>query len=640
MKNGLRQLGTLALFISPFLLNAQRNCGAMEVLQQEIANDPQRLERLNAVEEHTHAFAAHFDPYGQRAVITIPTVVHVLWNTSAQNISDALVNAQIAQLNADFARLNSDAGNTPSIFTGVAANTEIQFCLAQRDPNGNPTTGILRRQTSVTSFSSNNAMKFTAQGGSDAWPAGSYLNIWVCNLGGGLLGYAQFPGGSASTDGVVVLTGSVGSLAVPGSAAPFDHGRTATHEVGHWLNLRHIWGDATCGSDLVSDTPTHNTSNGGCPAYPHYSTCSGTPIEMTMNYMDYTDDNCMNMFSAGQSTRMNAVLAAGGARASLTTSLGCTPPNPGTCGIPSGLAASGITTTGATLSWGAVSGALSYDLQYKTATATTWTNVNTASTSSALTGLAAGTSYNAQVRANCSGGSSAFSSVITFTTASNTSCTDTYETNETRNTSKVIPVNTTISARIGSSTDKDWFRFNNSTSTPRMRLELTNLPADYDLQLYRGSTLVATSQQGGTLNETIINNTSTVTTYYAYVYGYNGAFNSTACYNLRVSLSASNFREGQVAGEAVLEPAAGGIQNLFPNPTQGKLNIEYLSAGEDLLEMTVLDMSGRMVLTQRQTVPGGPSTFGLDVDGLGNGLYLLNVRQGDQLHQQRFMVNH
>lgn len=638
MTRGLRIPGALALCI-PTLLVAQRNCGAMEVLQQEIANDPQRLERLNAIEEHTHAFAAHFDTHGQRAVITIPTVVHVVWRTATEDVSDALINAQMAQLNADFAKLNSDANTIPSLFAGLAANTEIQFCLAQRDPNGNPTSGIVRRQTTVTSFSTNNAVKFSAQGGSDAWPAGSYLNLWVCNLSNGVLGYAQFPGGSASTDGVVVLFSSVGSLAVPGSGPPFDHGRTATHEVGHWLNLRHIWGDATCGSDLVSDTPTHNAPNEGCPVYPHPSTCSGNPVEMTMNYMDYTDDNCMTMFSAGQSTRMNAVLAPGGARNSITTSLGCTPPTPGTCGTPSGLAASGITTTGATLTWGAVSGATSYDLQYKTTTATTWINVNTTTTSRALTGLLAGTAYNAQVRANCSGGSSNFSSSITFTTASNTACTDTYESNETRTAGKVIPVNSTITARIGSSTDKDWFRFNNTTSTPRMRVELTNVPADYDLQLYRGSTLVATSQQSGTANETIINNTSTVTTYYVQVYGYNGAFNSTTCYNLRVSLSASNFREGQVDGEAVLEAVTGGIMNLFPNPSQGKVNIDYLSAGEDLLELTILDMSGRVVHTQRQTVPDGPSTFGVDVDGLGNGLYLLTVQQGGQLHQQRFQVS-
>jgi hypothetical protein len=128
------------------------------------------------------------------------------------------------------------------------------------------------------------------------------------------LGYAQFPGGSSATDGIVLDDNATGNTGT--AAAPFNKGRTATHEVGHWLNLRHIWGDATCGNDQVGDTPTHNTANYGCPAAGHKSTCSGTPIEMTMNYMDYTDDACMYMFSAGQASRMLAVFAAGGPRAS------------------------------------------------------------------------------------------------------------------------------------------------------------------------------------------------------------------------------------------------------------------------------------------------------------------------------------
>ena len=140
------------------------------------------------------------------------------------------------------------------------------------------------------------------------------LNLWICTIGGGILGYAQFPGGASSTDGVVCdskYTGTTGT-----AAAPFNLGRTATHEVGHWMNLRHIWGDATCGSDLVSDTPTHNDANSGVPAVGHRSTCSGAPLEMYMNYMDYTDDRGMYMFSKGQASRMNAIFLSGGSRAS------------------------------------------------------------------------------------------------------------------------------------------------------------------------------------------------------------------------------------------------------------------------------------------------------------------------------------
>ncbi|MEO8533317.1 MAG: M43 family zinc metalloprotease, partial [Flavobacterium sp.] len=169
------------------------------------------------------------------------------------------------------------------------------------------------KSATKTSWGTNDAMKKTAQGGLAPTSPTTKLNLWSCAIGGGILGYAQFPGGASSTDGVVIDSKYFG---LSGSAnAPFNLGRTGTHEVGHWMNLRHIWGDATCGSDLVSDTPTHNEENYGVPAYPHYSTCSGTPVEMTMNYMDYTDDNAMYMFSTGQKNRMAAIFVTGGPRA-------------------------------------------------------------------------------------------------------------------------------------------------------------------------------------------------------------------------------------------------------------------------------------------------------------------------------------
>jgi hypothetical protein len=171
----------------------------------------------------------------------------------------------------------------------------------------------IKKHSNKKSFSTNDAVKKAISGGSDPVSPLTKLNIWVCTLGNSILGYAQFPGGAAATDGVVCLNRAFGNTGT--AAAPFNKGRTLTHEVGHWFNLRHIWGDATCGSDLVSDTPTHNTANYGCPAAGHKSTCTGTPVEMTMNYMDYTDDACMYLFSAGQKTRLQATLATGGSRA-------------------------------------------------------------------------------------------------------------------------------------------------------------------------------------------------------------------------------------------------------------------------------------------------------------------------------------
>ena len=340
--------------------------------------DPVLEQNMRDIEDYTTEYIANGGNSGSRAVVTIPVVVHVLYNTSAQNISDALIQAQISQLNLDFARLNADASSTPAAFASVAANTNVQFCLAQRDPNGNATTGIVRKTTTVTSFSTNDAVKKTSTGGDDAWASSSYLNLWVCNLGGGLLGYAQFPGGPAATDGVVVLYTSVGSRNVPGSAAPYNYGRTATHEVGHWLNLYHIWGDdgtACTGSDNVSDTPNQADENYGCPTFPTISCSNGPNGDMFMNYMDYTDDGCMNMFTIGQTARIQSLFGSGGSRVGLLTSLGCQTPSTSACGTPSGLASSAITTTAATVSWSAVSGAVSYNLQYKTSAATTWTTV-------------------------------------------------------------------------------------------------------------------------------------------------------------------------------------------------------------------------------------------------------------------------
>ncbi len=296
-----------------------RNCATMDVLQAQLATDPAMAQRMANIEAQTRVFEAN--PTARRgtsATVIIPVVVHVVYNTSAQNVPLAQIEAQIRVLNEDFAKTNADASLVPAAFAGAAANTNIQFVLAKRDPSGNATSGVVRRSTKTRSFSSNDFVKYTSKGGSDAWPRDRYLNLWLCNLGQGLLGYAQFPGGAAATDGVVCLYSSVPG----GTASNYNKGRTATHEVGHWLNLRHIWGDATCGNDLVSDTPTQQTSNGGCPTFPKVTCSNGPSGDMFMNYMDYTYDRCMYMFTTGQGTRMNALFATGGARAALLTSTG------------------------------------------------------------------------------------------------------------------------------------------------------------------------------------------------------------------------------------------------------------------------------------------------------------------------------
>ena len=285
----------------------ERKCAAEEVLQQQMAADPTLRARMEELENFTRTSIASGKPGGATTgSIEIPVVVNVLYNTAAENISDAQIASQLAVLNEDFKGTNSDISKVTT-YSGVTGSMAINFVLDT----------IIRKQSNKNSWGTNDAMKKSSMGGIDPTDPTTKLNMWSCNLGRGLLGYAQFPGGSPATDGVVVLYSAFGSRKKNPTGvyiANYDLGRTATHEVGHWLNLRHIWGDATCGSDLVGDTPAHNTSNGGCPPADHRSTCTGTPLEMWMNYMDYTYDGCMYMFTDGQVSRMEAVFVAGGPR--------------------------------------------------------------------------------------------------------------------------------------------------------------------------------------------------------------------------------------------------------------------------------------------------------------------------------------
>ena len=323
----MKKLFSLAIIVlSCIVVQSQnRTCGTMQHLDEIRQNDPQVDLRMQVEESAIQNWIANNPENLMLNVITIPVVVHIIYKTSAQNLSDNDVYSQIQVLNEDFRKTNADASSVPSAFSGVAADSEIEFCLAVRDPNGNTTTGITRTYTSSSSFSTNDNMKHTSSGGKDAWSTSDYLNIWVCNISGGILGYAQFPNsGSANEDGIVIDYAYFGDIS---ATYPYDKGRTATHEVGHWLNLRHIWGDATCGNDYVSDTPTQASSNGGCPSFPSTSNCTGNSPngDMFMNYMDYTYDACMYMFSAGQKTRMRATL--NGSRSSLLSSNGCVPVN-------------------------------------------------------------------------------------------------------------------------------------------------------------------------------------------------------------------------------------------------------------------------------------------------------------------------
>lgn len=298
-----------------------RDCGTMKNHRRLLDEDPGYARRLARIEEHAFRVAMS-GPVMRPGCVRIPVVVHVVHNKAEENISQAQIDSQIEVLNKDFRKRNADVANVPAPFAPLAADARIQFKLATTDPDGKPTDGVTRTKTSETSFSGNDDIKFDKRGGKDAWPADEYLNIWVGNLSGGLLGYAQFPGGAAATDGVVVTHTGFGTTGT--ARDPFDKGRTTTHEIGHWLNLRHIWGDdgnGCSGTDFVADTPNQGGSNVGKPTFPSVSCNNGPNGDMFMNYMDYVDDDTMVMFSEGQVARMHACLD--GVRSTIGEAISC-----------------------------------------------------------------------------------------------------------------------------------------------------------------------------------------------------------------------------------------------------------------------------------------------------------------------------
>lgn len=292
----------------PVVPPRRRQCGAMAAHYRLLEQDPGFRQRQLDIENVVARTMVTGKVARTGGPTVIPVVVHVIYNSARENISLSQIKSQIAVLNKDYRAKNPDRTKTPAVWKGLVTDANIQFELAKKDPKGKLTNGVTRTQTTRTSFGSNDSVKSAATGGADPWPTDRYLNIWVCTLGGGLLGYAQFPGGPSATDGVVILNTAFGTSGT--AAAPFNRGRTATHEIGHWFNLIHIWGDTQhCeGTDLVDDTPNAQQPNFGKPAFPHITCKNGPNGDMFMNYMDYTDDDSMFMFTAGQVTRMTATL--------------------------------------------------------------------------------------------------------------------------------------------------------------------------------------------------------------------------------------------------------------------------------------------------------------------------------------------
>lgn len=285
----------------------KRSCGTVPNNQALMEMYPPFRRLLSELENEIAARMAEPAAFAGEEPVTIPVVAHVVWHDLVENISEAQVQGQIDALNRDFAAANPDRSRIPSVWRGMSVDSGIRFRLATRDPAGIPCSGITRTRTQVRDFPCDNSVKYAASGGADSWDADRYLNLWVCNLTP-WLAYAQLPGGPPETDGVVIGYRWFGTSGT--AEQPYHLGRTATHEVGHWLNLRHISGDIepvpVLGRNGGMSYPCSKFDNASQSARIAHGDNPGET--MLMNYMDYAHDDAMVMFTTGQVTRMQATL--------------------------------------------------------------------------------------------------------------------------------------------------------------------------------------------------------------------------------------------------------------------------------------------------------------------------------------------
>lgn len=665
MKLNFRSLliATLALGMlsTQFSFAQKRLCGTDELTRNLIAAHPeyqqQTIEFRRRIQNYVNTHSNDL-----RSTITIPVVVHVVSGTALAdaNISDAQIQSQIDVLNRDFSKTNTDAIHIPSVFSPLASNTEIRFCLAQRkpDPAGTSTNGIERRiNTSVTTFPASDESFFTTvkrynNGGLDPWDRTRYLNIWVCNLPGSVAGFGTIPPilpNLSWQDGVVISSRVFSSYATSpiGYLDPaYSMGRSCVHEVGHYLGLCHIWGCADfCQTDNCSDTPIQDHSNFGSPTFPTYNTnivtCGTSPNgNMFMNYMDYPDDKAALMFTANQSAIMNGVLNTD--RLLLKNSDRDDPPASAlsTPIIATGLYADMITQTEAQIHW-LKSAAATYTVKYKNLTTqqTSFTNVNTTNNYITLTGLSPFSQYEVQIQSNFSG-TSATSSSITFYTDQYYPCSPIGDVPNLRNSAHLIfnppfPSHNRANRAetIGIQGDEDWYKF---TAT-NFRLSLSRMSKDYDMRVYKGNSttpLDIAPLNPFTDRETIRSYNNTISdTYYIQIKGYRPADHDAAnCYMLSVYWANSDKNDEEYTTDIEQEII------IYPNPTNSNINIEFHSNINTFGQVEMLNLSGQVLKSEKLAILSGDNFFNLNVGNIAPGLYIVKTMFNDTIRYNKIII--
>ncbi len=599
----------------------ERNCGTMEHLAKLIQQNPSLQTEMEMRKQQLQNYIAQNAQTieNERVIYTIPVVVHVVYRNASENVSDAQINSQITALNKDYRKLNTDINQVPSAWTSLAADIGIEFCLATRDPQGNASTGITRTSSTQSSFDTQNEnMKFDNTGGKNAWPTDQYLNLWVCNLDGTLLGYAQFPGGPTSTDGVVIDFDDFGTTGT--ATPPFNLGRTATHEVGHWLGLYHIWGDEPlCGQDDgIADTPQQKDKNYGCPSFPQGNltpggSCSGSnPGSMFMNYMDYVDDACMYFFTNGQKTNMLAVLTQ--QRAPLLTSQGCAGvvPNPSTCDSIMNVAASAtlqiyrpsdVSSQGT----GWISGTNSFLDRAKADKFTANSNLQVKGLWIYFGGL-------------YSPGNG--SSIVTYKVWNNNG------------------PNGAPNSTLGSQTTTTLNIYNSLNQNPAQPTYV-----QFPSMITQNGTFYAGVEFDPSNGDTIIvaTNTQNLSANTAWELWSNNvwyAYNDPASWNTQLSHVIMPVLCSPTSTSDLSYPPNEFDVELYPNPANDML---FVGIGKNLvsnetIQFNVINMQGQTVYSKTQTA--NSSTFSIDLSNLSNGLYMLELKQNDKLSVKKFQVNH